>query len=62
MFCKHYFLIICSSIAVLIGLLFIISEFGGSLLSALFIGERVSVGASSALFWLTGRHAFRTPY
>nr|KYP44912.1 Rhomboid family member 1 [Cajanus cajan] len=39
---------------VLIGLLFVISGFGGSLLSALFIGERISVGASGALFGLLG--------
>ncbi|KAK7395284.1 hypothetical protein VNO78_15835 [Psophocarpus tetragonolobus] len=39
---------------VLIGLLFIISGFGGSVLSALFIGERISVGASGALFGLLG--------
>ncbi|KAL5166313.1 RHOMBOID-like protein 1 [Glycine soja] len=39
---------------VLIGLLFVISGFGGSLLSALFIGEKVSVGASGALFGLLG--------
>ncbi|RDX72442.1 RHOMBOID-like protein 1, partial [Mucuna pruriens] len=39
---------------VLIGLLFVISGFGGSLLSALFIEGRVSVGASGALFGLLG--------
>ncbi|KAL2336611.1 hypothetical protein Fmac_011057 [Flemingia macrophylla] len=39
---------------VLIGLLFVVSGFGGSLLSALFIGERISVGASGALFGLLG--------
>ncbi|XP_027352689.1 RHOMBOID-like protein 1 [Abrus precatorius] len=39
---------------VLIGLLFVISGFGGSLLSALFIEERISVGASGALFGLLG--------
>ncbi|KAK7339656.1 hypothetical protein VNO77_20335 [Canavalia gladiata] len=39
---------------VLIGLLFVISGFGGSLLSALFIEGRISVGASGALFGLLG--------
>jgi membrane associated rhomboid family serine protease len=40
---------------VLIGLLYLISGFGGSLLSALFIQRSlISVGASSALFGLLG--------
>ncbi|KAK7255811.1 hypothetical protein RIF29_29233 [Crotalaria pallida] len=39
---------------VLIGLLFVISGFGGSLLSALFIQSKISVGASGALFGLLG--------
>ncbi|KAK7390542.1 hypothetical protein VNO78_25850 [Psophocarpus tetragonolobus] len=39
---------------VLIGLLFVISGFGGSLLSALFIQLNISVGASGALFGLLG--------
>ncbi|XP_058757009.1 RHOMBOID-like protein 1 [Vicia villosa] len=39
---------------VLIGLLFVISGFGGSLLSSLFIQQSISVGASSALFGLLG--------
>ncbi|MED6171413.1 Retinoblastoma-like protein 1 [Stylosanthes scabra] len=39
---------------VLIGLLFVISGFGGSLLSALFIQSNISVGASGALFGLLG--------
>lgn len=39
---------------VLIGLLFVISGFGGSLLSALFIQTNISVGASGALFGLLG--------
>ncbi|CAL0324435.1 unnamed protein product [Lupinus luteus] len=39
---------------VLVGLLFIISGFGGSLLSALFIQSNISVGASGALFGLLG--------
>ncbi|XP_004516493.1 RHOMBOID-like protein 1 [Cicer arietinum] len=39
---------------VLIGLLYVISGFGGSLLSALFIQSNISVGASGALFGLLG--------
>ncbi|KAK2379169.1 RHOMBOID protein [Trifolium repens] len=39
---------------VLIGLLFVISGFGGSLLSALFLQSNISVGASGALFGLLG--------
>lgn len=38
----------------LIGLLYVISGFGGSLLSALFIQTNISVGASGALFGLLG--------
>ena len=38
----------------LIGLLFLISGFGGSLLSALFVQSNISVGASGALFGLLG--------
>ena len=41
-------------VAVLVGLLFVISGFGGSLLSALFIQSNISVGASGALFGLLG--------
>ncbi|WOL14999.1 RHOMBOID-like protein 2 [Canna indica] len=37
-----------------IGLLYIVSGFGGSLLSALFIKSSISVGASGALFGLLG--------
>ncbi|KAG0450447.1 hypothetical protein HPP92_026923 [Vanilla planifolia] len=37
-----------------IGLLYIISGFGGSLMSALFIKSSISVGASGALFGLLG--------
>ncbi|MED6133663.1 Retinoblastoma-like protein 1 [Stylosanthes scabra] len=37
-----------------IGLLYVISGFGGSLLSALFINSGISVGASGALFGLLG--------
>ncbi|XP_061354244.1 RHOMBOID-like protein 2 [Gastrolobium bilobum] len=39
---------------VLIGLLFVISGLGGSLLSALFIRSSIAVGASGALFGLLG--------
>jgi membrane associated rhomboid family serine protease len=35
-------------------LLYVISGFGGSLLSALFIQSNISVGASGALFGLLG--------
>lgn len=37
-----------------IGFLYVISGFGGSLLSALFIQSNISVGASGALFGLLG--------
>ncbi|GFZ02279.1 RHOMBOID-like 1 [Actinidia rufa] len=37
-----------------IGLLYLISGFGGSLMSALFIQDNISVGASGALFGLLG--------
>ena len=37
-----------------IGLVYLISGFGGSLMSALFIQSNVSVGASGALFGLIG--------
>lgn len=37
-----------------VGLLYVISGFGGSLLSALFIQSNISVGASGALFGLLG--------
>lgn len=40
--------------AVRIGLLYLISGFGGSLFSALFIQSNISVGASGALFGLLG--------
>ena len=40
--------------AVRIGLLYVISGFGGSLLSALFIQSGISVGASGAVFGLLG--------
>lgn len=41
-------------VTVLIGLLYVISGFGGSLLSGLFIQSNISVGASGALFGLLG--------
>lgn len=37
-----------------VGLLYVISGFGGSVLSALFIQSNISVGASGALFGLLG--------
>ncbi|CAH2065359.1 unnamed protein product [Thlaspi arvense] len=37
-----------------IGLLYLISGFGGSILSALFLGSNISVGASGAVFGLLG--------
>lgn len=40
--------------AVRIGLLYVISGFGGSLLSALFLQSNISVGASGAVFGLLG--------
>jgi membrane associated rhomboid family serine protease len=40
--------------AVRIGLVYLISGFGGSLMSALFIQSNFSVGASGALFGLIG--------
>ncbi|KAL1321455.1 hypothetical protein HN51_066271 [Arachis hypogaea] len=39
---------------VLIGLLYVISGFGGSLVSSLFIQQNIAVGASGALFGLLG--------
>jgi membrane associated rhomboid family serine protease len=55
-FCSiKYSFLISLIITVLIGLLYLISGFGGSLLSALFIQRSlISVGASSALFGLLG--------
>ena len=37
-----------------IGLLYVVSGFGGSMLSSLFIQSSISVGASGALFGLLG--------
>lgn len=45
---------IACSYTVRIGLLYVISGFGGSLFSALFIQSNISVGASGALFGLLG--------
>ncbi|KAK8512300.1 hypothetical protein V6N13_097048 [Hibiscus sabdariffa] len=39
---------------ILVGLLYVISGFGGSLMSALFLQSNISVGASGALFGLLG--------
>lgn len=46
--------LLCVSLAVRIGLLYVISGLGGSLLSSLFIQTNISVGASGALFGLLG--------
>ena len=40
--------------SVRIGLLYLISGFGGSILSALFLRSNISVGASGAVFGLLG--------
>lgn len=40
--------------SVRVGLLYVISGFGGSLVSGLFLQSNVSVGASGALFGLLG--------
>lgn len=48
------FLFCLFSFPVRIGLLYVISGFGGSLLSSLFIQSSISVGASGALFGLLG--------
>jgi len=37
-----------------IGIVYLVSGFGGSILSALFIRKSISVGASGALFGLLG--------
>ena len=37
-----------------VGALYLVSGFGGSLLSALFLQSRISVGASGAVFGLMG--------
>lgn len=44
--------VIC--LAVRIGIIYLLSGFGGSVLSSLFIRNRISVGASGALFGLLG--------
>lgn len=40
--------------AVRVGFLYLLSGFGGSILSSLFIQHNISVGASGALFGLLG--------
>ena len=40
--------------AVKIGIIYLVSGFGGSVLSSLFIRDHISVGASGALFGLLG--------
>jgi len=40
--------------AVRIGVIYLVSGFGGSVLSSLFIRDHISVGASGALFGLLG--------
>lgn len=40
--------------AVRVGLIYLVSGFGGSILSSLFLQESISVGASGALFGLLG--------
>lgn len=40
--------------AVRIGIIYLVSGFGGSILSSLFIRNNISVGASGALFGLLG--------
>lgn len=37
-----------------VGMVYLLSGFGGSILSALFIQQNISVGASGALFGLLG--------
>lgn len=49
--CNFY---IACLFAVRIGIMYVISGFGGSLSSALFIQSGISVGASGALFGLLG--------
>lgn len=44
----------CNIVAVRIGILYLLSGFGGSVLSSLFIRNNISVGASGALFGLLG--------
>lgn len=42
------------NLAVRIGIIYLLSGFGGSILSSLFIQNNISVGASGALFGLLG--------
>lgn len=44
----------CFPLTVRIGLIYLLSGFGGSILSSLFIQDNISVGASGALFGLLG--------
>jgi hypothetical protein len=46
--------IFCHKLAVRIGVVYLLSGFGGSVLSSLFIRNNISVGASGALFGLLG--------
>ena len=53
----HYSVVtkkLCWKFAVRIGIVYLVSGFGGSILSALFIRKSISVGASGALFGLLG--------
>ena len=44
----------CGDFTVRIAIIYLISGFGGSILSALFLRSSISVGASGALFGLLG--------
>lgn len=58
MFAIYYlirlFFTILVHLAVKVGMVYLLSGFGGSILSALFIQQNISVGASGALFGLLG--------
>ena len=43
-----------NNLAVRVGIIYLVSGFGGSILSSLFIQQNISVGASGALFGLLG--------
>jgi len=49
-----YDLTFLKTLAVRIGIIYLLSGFGGSVLSSLFIRNNISVGASGALFGLLG--------
>lgn len=51
---KHSNVNFCYYLAVRVGILYMLSGFGGSILSSLFIQKNISVGASGALFGLLG--------